>query len=234
MKAKKFFLCFSLFCFGIAPLQAKDASTIRLPITLQEAVIIQQLLQQIALSTEEIDPLLAIQNPLDQLVARQPEGTEPRQRISLRLPVQSTQDLLIFLQRVTIKGGGAKQVNTIITKVQKRLPKDSPFREEKQAASQKVSFSLTVQEASLLQQLLLQIEVDIPEVSAFLAVYNPLEKALSSGEPDREIVLKLPEQGPKNLLIFMQRFNIVGSQVKTVQALRERLRKLQGEIAEKE
>ena len=129
------------------------------------------------------------------------------------------------------KGGGAQQVNTITAKIQKTLPKDSPWREAPPVSSKSTKFTLTVQEAVLLHQMLLRIEVGVPETTAFLALCNPLEKALKKmRDGDETITIKLPAQGSNNLLIFMQRFAITGSQVKLLQGIMERLRQLQEQI----
>ena len=225
--ARKAWLSLVMMSLGSPLLQAQNSSALTLKVTLQEVMILQQLLQQIELSTEEIPSFLAIQNPLEQLIAQQQKATPSQEKVRLKLPAQSAHDLLVFMQRITIKGGGAKQVNALIEQVQKLLPKHSPFRAPPPASTQNVSFPLIAEEALLLQQLLLQIKVGIPEITAFLALYNPLEKALTKLEDAGELVLKLPEQGPQNLLIFMQRFELVGSQVSLVQGIIERLQQLQ-------
>lgn len=205
---------------------AKRPSDLTLAITLQEAVILKTLMEQIDLGSDEIGSFLAIQTPLEQLIAQQGEGVSAQQKLGLKLTGESLRDIRIFMERISIKGGGAKQVNGIMKKVEKLLPKGSPFRAQAPAAPLKVLFSLTLQEALFLLQHLQRIRVTSPELAAFLVLYESLEKALASAKEGSELSIKLPEQGPQNLLIFMQRFELVGSQARLVQGMIARLEAL--------
>ncbi len=225
-RVRRWVLTLCLMSAAMPLLAAKNSTEPSLKVTLQEAVILQTLLQQVELSKEEASSFLAIQAPLEQVIAQQGEGASGEQKITLKLTEQNAQDLLVFMQRMLIKGSGAKQVDSIRKKVEKLLPKGAPLREQAPQSSQKVQFSLTPQESLLLQQQLLRIQVAIPELTAFLALYNPLEQGLAKAKDAGELVLQLPKQGPQNLLVFMQRFEIVGSQAQLVQHIVERLEQL--------
>lgn len=225
-RLRSFVLTLLMLCASVSSLEAKSTSGVRLKVTLQEVIILKTLLEQIELSTEEVSAFLAIQTPLEQLIAQQGEGARADQSLRLNLPAGSARDLLLFMERMSLRGGGAKQVNGIMKKVEKLLPKDSPLRDRTPASPAKVQFSLTPQEALLLVRQLQRIQVGAPELTAFLGLYAPLEKVLSKAQDARELSIKLPEQGPQNLLVFMQRFELVGSQAPLVQGLIERLNQL--------
>ena len=224
--ASRWALTLLLISAAMPVLAAKNPPEPTLKITFQEAVILKKLLQQVELSTEEASAFLAIQDPLEQVIAQQGEGASGEDKVTLTLTAQDAHTLLVFMQRMLIKGSGAKQVDSIMKKVEKLLPKDAPLREQAPQASQKVKCSLTPQEGALLQKQLLRIQIAIPELPAFLALYNPLEQSLAKAKEGEALVLQLPKQGPQNLLIFMQRFEIVGSQAKQVQHIVERLEQL--------
>ncbi|MEL6606981.1 MAG: hypothetical protein AAFP88_01880 [Bacteroidota bacterium] len=221
-----FVLTAALLTISVPQTAAKSSTHTTLKITLEEAVILKTLLEQIDLVTEEVGAFLAVQNPLDALIALQDEEARADRSLSLQLPAGSAHDLLVFMNRMSLRAGGAKQVHGIMKKVEKLLPKDSPLRDKSPTAPRKVPFALTPEEGRLLQQMLLRIQVTSPELTAFLAIYEPLERLVAKGQEGGELVLKLSEQGPRNLLVFMQRFEMMGSQAKTVQQITERLEQL--------
>jgi len=208
-------------------LQANNEKPVSVVMTLQEAIILQQLLQQVEVNTQEMSTFLALQKPIDRLIERQPEDVGIDKKIKLVLPPQGPQDLLIFLQRVTIRGAGTQQVNALTKKIQRRLPKDSPLQPAKPTKDKQITFPMTAQEARLFLQLLQQIDIGVPEMKAFLALSLPMEQALKGVEdPHVELLLKWPLQAPQNLLVFMQRFSIVGGQVQSIHNVMERLQQL--------
>lgn len=225
-RLRSFVLTLLMLCASVPSLAAKSASGVHLKVTLQEVVILKTLLEQIELSTEEVSAFLAIQTPLEQAITQQGEGARADRQVKLKLPAGSAHDLLLFMERMSLRGGGAKQVSGIMKKVEKLLPKDSPLRDKTPVAPAKVQFSLTPQEALLLVRQLQRIQVGASELTAFLGLYTPLEKVLSKAKGAPELAIKLPEQGPQNLLVFMQRFEIVGSQAPIVQGLIGRLNQL--------
>ena len=225
-RLRTFVLTAALLTISVPQTAAKSSTHTTLKVTLEEAVILKTLLEQIELRTEEVDAFLAIQTPLEALLAQQDEEARADRPLILRLPAGSAHDLLVFMDRMSLRAGGAKQVHGIMKKVEKLLPKDSPLRDKSPAAPRKVPFALTPEEGMLLQQQLLRIQVSSPELTAFLELYEPLERLLSKAQEGGELVLKLSEQGPRNLLVFMQRFEIVGSQAKLVRHITERLEQL--------
>lgn len=223
---RTFVLTAALLTISLPVAEAKSSSHTTLKVSLQEAVILKTLLEQIDLTAEEVSAFLAIQNPLEALIAQQGEEATAEQALSLKLPPGSAHDLLLFMERMSLRAGGAKQVHEIMKKVEKLLPKDSPLRDKTPAAPRKVPFALTPDEGQLLQQMLLRIQVASPELTAFLEIYEPLERLVAKAQEGGELVLKLSEQGPRNLLVFMQRFEIAGSQAKTVWQISQRLEQL--------
>ncbi|MEM7055268.1 MAG: hypothetical protein AAF392_00015 [Bacteroidota bacterium] len=105
-------------------IQAKSTRTINIKLTFQEVQIMRQIMQQIELGTQEVEPYLEIYTLLEELTASE---KEPTQELLLRLPERAPENLLLFMQRATILGVGAKQIDMILKKIEKSLPKDTPL-----------------------------------------------------------------------------------------------------------
>jgi len=209
------------------PVNASNSTHINkqylIKMSLQEAQIIQQLLQQVEVGTQEVDSFLEIYTPLEQITDM---AQAPAEEVTLKLPKKGPQNLLLFMQRATIPGGGAKQVEAIIKKVKKHLPKDSPFKKSPKAEAKSAVLQLTRQEAQLVQQIMDQIELAIPEIDPFLAIYMPIEQMLDTSQeadPTKETTLRLPIKAPQNLLLFMRRASIPGSQAKQIHKIIDKL-----------
>ena len=192
--------------------------------TFQEARIVHQLMQQVELGTQEVEPYLDIYTSLEQVVENMQASDKA---VTLKLSETGPQNLLLFMQRVTIPGIGAEQINEIIKKVQKELPKEAKAAAKTKAAPKKVTLQLTGSEIQLVQKMLDQIDLSIAEVEPFLAIYTPIAQA---NDPDKdldsEFTLKLPATGPQNLLLFMQRATLSGSQAKRVYTITDKIQHL--------
>lgn len=156
-------------------LEAKSDKMISIKLTFQEAKILNQLMQQVELATQEVEPYLAIWEPLETLTDT---TQEPGKEVVLKLPEGAPQNLLLFMQRTNILGMGAQQMDKILKKVEKSLPKEEKASlKAKKEAAQEVIVYLTSLEIQLIQQMLDQIEINTAEVEPFLAIYTPLEQA---------------------------------------------------------
>lgn len=215
---------FSLLEPAIAP-----SKPVFIKLTLQEAQIIQQILEQIELTIQEVAPYLAIVNPLDQLLATTltQEPSKQDKQLILRLTLEATNNLLLFLQRANIPALGAKQIDNILKGIEKSLPTrgyPAPNAAQKPAL---VTLHLTQVEATILQQLLAQIAISIPEVEPFLLIYIPLEQEILHIEgTDKDVIVTLPEVALGNLSLFLERARITGQQAKIVYSILEKLQRL--------
>jgi len=197
--------------------------------SLEEAVILQQLLQQIELATQEVAPFLEITTPLGQVIETEKETTDKDKKVLLRLPLEAAGNLLLFTQRANIPAMGAKQVNAILNKVQNSLPKGSSKKMDQSSKKEPVSLMLTSIEANFVQNMLEQIELNIAEIDPFLEIYLPLEKNNATNirlEQTKNVVLKLPEFAPRNLLLFLERIRLVGQQAKIAASVIQKLAKI--------
>lgn len=206
-------------------------------LNLQEVQILRQILHQIELATQEINPFLEITKQIDQLLETTnlgPGVEASAKRVVLRLTEEAASNLIIFLQRANIPSEGAKQMNTILKKIEKSLPKEKiakSKKETKEKKAQTISLALTPLEARITQYLLEQIEIAIAETTPFLDIYIPLEKSNKNTTDDQQdIVLQLPLVAPKNLLLFLQRASITGQHAKAVYGIMEKLKQLANSI----
>jgi len=221
---------FTLTCFtllasfvGATPPAPKP---VLIRLTLQEAQIVQQVLGQIELATQEVEPYLAISKPLDQLVTTtSTQGVDKaNKQVVLRLPLEATNNLLLFLERANIPALGAKQIDKILKKIEKSLPKGRGAPPAGTKKPNLITLHLNQAEARLTQQLLDQIDISVAEVAPFLAIYLPLEQETANlQDPSKDVVLKLPEISPRNLLLFLERTRIMGQQAKIIHAIVEKL-----------
>lgn len=147
----------------------------------------------------------------------------------LRLPLEAANNLLIFIQRANIPALGAKQINSILKKIENRLPKRKGKKEvaKDKKEEQQVTLTLTALEARFIQHMLDQIEITVSEVIPFLDIYLPLEQGNSKVyDNQQDIMLKLPTIAPRNLLLFLGRTHITGQQAKVVHGVIEKLQQL--------
>eukprot|EP01132_Coremiostelium_polycephalum_P001037 gene1037-1315_t len=213
-----------------APLFGAERSVLPKPLqvrmTLQEAQILRQLLDQIELGTDELPPFLEITKPLDQLVATTVLSagvSATEKQVILRLPLSATHNLRLFIQRAHLPSLGAKQVEGILQKIEKSLPKGEDKKTNDGSKPDSLLLIFSPLEGRLLQHLLGQIEISVAEVSAFLTLYIPLEQQVSLGEGEKEIIMKVPEVAGGNLLVFLERARITGQQAKTVYSIIEKV-----------
>ncbi len=221
-------MCLMLSSFTLAEQAA--SKPVSVPLTLQEVQILGQVLEQIDLATQEVGPFLEITKPINQLLETTTlaPGVEPSaKRVVLRLPLEAANNLLIFIQRANIPALGAKQIDTILKKVERRLPKSKEKEAKPDKRAQQVTLTLTPLEARLTQRMLDQIEIAVSEVVPFLDIYIPLEQGIAkAADNQQDIVLKLPTIAPRNLLLFLGRTNITGQQAKVVYGIIEKLQPL--------
>ncbi len=204
-------------------LQAEPAKTAAIKLTFQEAQIVSQLLQQVELGTHEVDPYLEIYSTLELLID---SPQMPDEEVLLNLPERGVRNLLLFLERANIPAMGAKQISKILQKVQKSLSKDIRPAKKPKGAPKRVVLPLTNLEAQFIQKMLDQIELSISEIKTFLALYTPLEQASNTGQDAaKEIMIKLPATGPQNLLLFLQRTTLAGSQAKIIHTILEKVQR---------
>jgi len=235
----KLFYTWAFVCCGLLFTESSSAQSatsspaklISIKLDLQEAQIIDQLMQQIELSTQEVPIYLAIYKPLEQITAGKTRTS--KQQVVLKLTGEDTKNLILFLQRANIPSLGAKQVDIILKKVQKSLPKDDamakPATDKAAKKVDKIGVRLSALEIALLQQMLGQIEITISELSPFLDVYLPIEQANEAyvkAPINKDIVLDLPSLGPKNLLIFLERITLTGKQAKIAYGLIDKLQQV--------
>ncbi|OJW70763.1 MAG: hypothetical protein BGO68_03390 [Candidatus Amoebophilus sp. 36-38] len=203
-------------------------------LTLQEAEIVQQILARIELATQEVEPYLAISKPLDQLLTTTPtQGVDKASKqVILRLPLEATNNLLLFLERANIPALGAKQIEKILKKIEKSLPKGNGTSPATTKKPNLITLHLTQLEAQLTQQLLDQIDISVSEVEPFLSIYVPLEQESANvQDTSKDVVVKLPEIAPRNLLLFLERTRIVGQQAKIVHTIVEKLHQMMATLA---
>lgn len=232
-------LLISLSSFSLPVAGSPPPKPVAMKLTLQEVQVIQQVLQQIDLATQEVESYLAICKPLDQLLDTTPtQGVVPAEKkVILRLPLEATNNLLLFMQRANIPALGAKQIDKIFKKIEKSLPKGTLPTPSATKKVDEVTLHLTQVEAHLTQQMLDQIGIAVSEVEPFLAIYLPLEqgnshaKEMSQENKEKEVILKLPEIAPRNLLLFLERTQITGQQAKIVYGIVEKLQRLMASIA---
>jgi hypothetical protein len=232
-------LLISLSSFSLPEAGSPAPKPVVMKLTLQEVQIIQQVLQQIDLATQEVEPYLAICKPLEQLLdTTLTQGVDPAEKkVILRLPLEATNNLLLFMQRANVPALGAKQINKILRKIEQSLPKGTLPVPAATKKVNEINLHLTQAEARLTQQMLDQIEIAVSEVEPFLAIYLPLEqgnshaKEMSQEHKEKEVVLKLPEIAPRNLLLFLERTRITGQQAKIVYGIVEKLQRLMASIA---
>lgn len=221
-------MCIMLSSFTLIEQVAPKPVSVRL--TLQEVQILRQVLEQIELGTQEVGPFLEITKPIDQLLETTTlaSGVEPSaKRVVLRLPLEAANNLLIFIQRANIPALGAKQIDTILKKVENRLSKSKAKEGISDKKVQLVTLTLTPLEARLTQHMLDQIEIAVSEVVPFLDIYLPLEQGnTKAADNQKDITLKLPTIAPRNLLLFLGRTNITGQQAKVVYGIIEKLQRL--------
>ena len=209
------------------PVQAaKRPAGPSLEVTLEEATLIHLLLEQVELSMDEMPSFLSLQAPFEQLVANSAASSSGQELVSLALSEANVNDLLVFMQRMSLRGLGARQVSGIIKKVTALLPPEAPRRHQAPLGPSKVQLSLSLEEALLLEKKLHSVQISVPEVPIFLSVYEPLSHALSQEEAQEALVLRLPQEGIEGLRSFMERFELMGHQVKLIQGLQARLSQL--------
>ena len=206
-------------------------------LTLQQLEITKQILQQIELATQEVGPYLEIMKPLEQLSTTTNVGSDKgsvEKRVILRLPIEATSNLLLFMQRANIPALGAQEINKIVNIIQKSLPKGNSSEEVTERYNQ-VSLSLNTIESRFLQQLLEQIEIAVSEVEPFLDIYLPLQDVNKKSDAtlnlEKEQVIKLSVIAPKNLLLFLERTRITGQQARLVHNILEKLKQLLNKVA---
>lgn len=214
--------------FSLGQPVAPASKPILIRITLKEAEIIQQILGQIELATQEVELYLAITKPMEQLLATTPaESNKPDKQIILRLSLEATNNLLLFLQRANIPSLWAKQIDQILTKIEKSLPKGASPLSKVTTKPTLVTLHLNQIEARLTQQLLDQIDISVSEVDPFLVIYVPLEQEnLHVEGTNKNVIIKLPEIAPRNLLLFLERTHITGQQAKIVYSVLQKLQRL--------
>lgn len=214
--------------FSLGQPVAPASKPVLLRITLKEAEVIQQILGQIELATQEVELYLAIAKPMEQLLATTPaEPNNPDKQIILRLSLEATNNLLLFLQRANIPSLGAKQIDEILKKIEKSLPKSASPLSKATIKPVLVTLHLTQIEAKLTQHLLDQIDISVSEADPFLVIYIPLEQqSLRVEGTNKDVIIKLPEIAPRNLLLFLERTHIIGQQAKIVYSVLEKLQRL--------
>lgn len=214
--------------FSLGQPVAPTSKSVLIRITLKEAEVIQQILGQIELATQEVELYLAIAKPMEQLLITTPaESNNPERQVILRLSLEATNNLLLFLQRANIPSLGAKQINEILKKIEKSLPKGTSPLSKVTTKPILVTLHLTQAEARLTQHLLDHIDISVSEVDPFLVIYLPLEQeSLHVEGTNKDLIIKLPEIAPRNLLLFLERTHIIGQQAKIVYSVIKKLERL--------
>jgi len=215
--------------FALAePKATLEIKPILIRISLQEAHIIRQLMQQIELATQEVAPYLEIIKPLDQLIETS-QGEDKDKKVILRLPIEAVSNLLLFMQRANIPALGARQIDEILKKIQKSLPKGLLDTTGTSKKMDQVTLNLTPLEASFIQNMLERIDIGVEEIEPFLAIFLPLEKSNAANlnaENPKDVNLKLPTIAPRNLLLFLERMRISGQQAKLLHVIIEKLKSI--------
>ncbi len=201
-------------------------------ISLLELKIIDQLMQQVDLNVDELETFTLIEKPIEDLLF-QNKDTNDDKIIQLSLTTAEIESLLSFLNRLNIKGGAAKQLYQLILKLQKPLPKESPLKENDIKEKKDIPLALNIQEVILIDQLLNRIEVYTPEIKAFLYITDQLKNELKglNQESDLEkvVTINLNKQALNNFIIFLQRVNLIGAQVKPLYSIINRIMDLKRE-----
>lgn len=219
--------------FALLEPEIAPSKPVFIKLTLQEAQIIKQILEQIELTPHEVASYLEIVNPLEQLLANTliQEPSKQDKQLILRLTLEATNNLLLFLQRANIPSLDAKQIGKILKGIEKSLPVGgypTPNVAKKPAL---VTLHLTQVEATTLHRLLAQVAISIPEVEPFLIIFLPLEEEiLHIKGTNKDVIIALPEVALGNLSLFLERARIIGQQAKIVYSMLEKLHRLTTEV----
>lgn len=218
-------------CLNFEPTQAKTKSKtdslktqeklIDIRLDAQEAQIVLQLMQKIELSTQELTTYLDICKKLEQITTHQ---HEPPKKVVLSLSTENAKNLILFIQRASIPSLGAKQVDAILKKIQNSLTKEQPKNKAANKSDRTLDLQLSITEIQVLLQMLDQIDIAIVEVEPFLEAYLPIEQGIKQDrKAKQEVTIKLPDIGPKNLLIFLERTTVAGTHAKDAYSVIDKL-----------
>ena len=205
---------------------AKRSAGPILKVTPEEAAIIHLLLERVDLSMDEVASFSSLQASIEQVVSSQRQEADDDKLVNIQLTEENIHNLLVFMQRVVFRGGGARQVNAIVEKAIALLPQGDAFRVQAPLGPPKVELSLRLEERLFLRDKLQSIQISVPELRLFLSVYDPLEVALLEAAENKELVLRISEQGLAGLRTFIQRFELLGCEVKLVKHIQKRLEPL--------
>lgn len=217
---------FLIFNYGGVMAKSKNAPDVfDLSVTINQVAIIDQVLKQAEINTQEINAFLEVSTPFEDLLNMQDlKSADGDSVVTLSMSKQSIARLLIFLERATINSAAAKEVSIIVDKIQSLLPKDlAPVNKDSKKDNDVTKIPFTYQQVNLLIRLLSQIDISVSEVKYYLDAYTPFELALSNKDKDKtlkdEVLVTMSVEAPNNLLILLQRVPLNGAQASIVNAI---------------
>ncbi len=102
--------------------KSEKASLLKIEMTFEEAIAADNLLKRITLKGDEVIPFMDIYRPLQNAI-QQAEKKKPNDNIYIEMSPEAANNLIAFLQRTTLTGAEAIQLESILMKTVKSVTK---------------------------------------------------------------------------------------------------------------